>query len=102
MKKIDYAKIPWIELKEWPWENLDMLTCKQDQRGERIPFFVRYGTKDGGRRTLDNVICTSVDHDKHNRRIKLLNTQDMAGNAETLTLRDVRIMQVNDYRITKY
>lgn len=98
----DYSKIPWKELKPWDRDNLDMLMLHEDRNHVKTPFFIRYGTKDGGRIEADNVICTSVDHAHGNRRVKFLNTLDaVSGNAETRTLRDIRIMQINQYRIEK-
>lgn len=95
MKRIEATKTK-------SWDQLDMLTIHRvDIRGNRKPFYLRYVKKDGGVIESDNVICTSVDRQRSSRRVKFLNTEDARGNSETRTLRDVLILQIDEYKIIK-
>lgn len=82
------------------WDKLDALTIhKVDQQGNKRPFYLRYVKRDGGIIDTDNVLCTSVDRKKRTRRVKFLNTEDTKGNSDTRTLRDICVLQIDDYRI---
>ena len=90
------------ELKIMRWDKLDMLTInKKDAGGNRLPFYLRYCKKDGGIIDQHNVLCTSVDHNKGLRTVRFLDTADANGVAESRTLRDILILQVDNFRIIK-
>lgn len=95
MKRIEATKL-------MAWDQLDMLTIHRvDSRGNKKPFYLRYVKKDGGIIEADNVLCTSVDKKHSSRRVKFLNTEDAKGNSDTRTLRDVLILQIDEYKIVK-
>ena len=84
------------------YTKLDVLMCRDDKKGRRIPFRLRYCTLDGEVIDTDNVICTSVNHQETNRRVRLLNTaDDYSGNrnAQTRTICDCLVLAVNDTKI---
>lgn len=84
------------------YDKLDSLMLhRKDKDGNRKPFFLRYVEKGGAIIEADNVVCTSVDRKRSTRRVKFLNSADTSGNAQTRTLRDVLILQVDEYKIIK-
>ncbi len=84
------------------WDRLNSLTIDRlDARGNRKPFYLRYVKKDGGIIEAHNVVCTSVDKAHSCRRVKFLDTEDVKGNCATRTLRDVLILQVDEWKIVK-
>lgn len=83
------------------YNRLDRITMVEGEDGQRVPFYLRYVSKDGELIEEDNVICTSSDHATGTRRVKFLNSQDSDRNAQTRTLRDCLILQVNETGIVK-
>ena len=85
------------------YNHLDSVMCRPDKRnGGNIPVSILYCTKEGEVIEESNVVCTSVDHAKKNRRVKFMNTEDpVTKNKMTRTLRDCLILQVDEFKIIK-
>lgn len=84
------------------YDKLDSLMLhRQDDDGSRKTFYLKYVEKSGTIIEADNVVCTSVDRKRSTRRVKFLDSADASGNAQTRTLRDILILQVDEYKIIK-
>lgn len=75
------------------YQYLRMLTEQVDERGERVPFDVRYLCKDGTVTWLRQVVTISVNVRRKRRKVKSL----VSG--EIRELHDVLVLQVNDTKI---
>lgn len=88
--------------KNYAYKQLNMLTCREDEKThDRIPWSCKYVTKQGEIIELKNIVTTSVDKQRGTRRVKLLDSGDISKNAQTRTLRDCLILQVDDWKIVK-
>ena len=75
------------------YQYLRMLTEQVDERGDRVPFDVRYLCKDGTVTWLRQVVTISVNTRRKRRKVKSL----VSG--EIRELHDVLVLQVNDTKI---
>lgn len=77
------------------YNKLRLLTEKEDEHKNRVPFRMVYVTKDGNIIDADDVVTTSVQPRRKRRNVKYTE----AGQEVSRTIRDCLVMQVDDTRI---
>lgn len=98
---------PLAKRKVLEYRSMYLILDKHDKNGEPVPFRIKYLCKDGSIMKENNVVCTKRDKKKGTSNIMLLDTKDSSEYAkqhgikkvQVRTIRDILILELNDYHI---